>query len=41
VPVAITFVMLGAFGIVGARAGAEAVDEGDGPLMLIATTENE
>jgi hypothetical protein len=41
VPVATTFVMPGALGIVGARAGAEAVDEGDEPLLLIATTENE
>jgi hypothetical protein len=41
VPVAIIFVMLGALGIVGARVEAEAIDEGDGPLLLIATTENE
>ena len=40
-PVAIAFVMPGALGIVGARVGAEAIDESDGPLMLIATTENE
>jgi len=33
--------MLGALGIVGERVGAEAIDESDGPLMLIATTENE
>jgi hypothetical protein len=40
VPVAITFVMLGVLGMVGARAGAEAIDEGDAPLMLMATTLN-
>lgn len=41
VPVAITFVMLGALGIFGARVGAEAIDEGDEPLLLIATTVKE
>lgn len=41
VPVAITFVITGAPGIVNARAETEAREEGDGPLMLIATTENE
>lgn len=40
-PVATTFVMPGALGIVGASAGAEAIDEGDEPLLLIATTEKE
>jgi len=41
VPVAITFVMLGALGIVGARVEAEVIDEGDEPLLLIATTVKE
>jgi hypothetical protein len=41
VSVAIAFVMPGALGIVGERVGAEAIEERDGPLMLIATTENE
>lgn len=40
-PVATTFVMPGALGIVGASAGVEAIDEGDEPLLLIATTEKE
>lgn len=33
--------MLGALGIVGARVEAEAIDEGDEPLLLIATTVKE
>lgn len=40
-PIAITFVMLGALGIFGARVEAEAKDEGDEPLLLIATTVKE
>ena len=40
-PVATTFVIPGTLGIVGASAGVEAIDEGDEPLLLIATTEKE
>jgi hypothetical protein len=41
VPVATTLVMVGAFGIVGARVGLDAIDAGDAPLLFIATTEKE
>jgi hypothetical protein len=40
-PVATTLVMVGAFGIVGARVGLDAIDAGDAPLLFIATTEKE
>ena len=41
VPVATTFVIVGALGIVGARVGLDEIDAGDEPLLLIATTINE
>jgi hypothetical protein len=41
VPVAITFVMLGALGVFGARAGVEAKDRAEVPWLLIATAVNE
>jgi hypothetical protein len=40
VPVSITFVILGALGIVGASAGVEAKDGVEVPWLLIATTLN-
>ena len=41
VPVATTLVMVGAFGIVGARVGLGEIDAGDLPLLFIAITEKE
>jgi len=41
VPVAITFVIVGALGIVGARIGLDEIEAGDEPLLLIANTEKE
>lgn len=40
-PVAITFVMLGALGIVGASTGVEAKDRAEVPWLLVATAVNE
>ena len=39
-PVALTFVITGALGVVGASAGVVAAEEGDTPSLLIATIEN-
>jgi len=41
VPVATTFVMVGALGTVGARIGLDETEAGDEPLLLIANTEKE
>lgn len=41
VPVATTFVIVGALGMVGARVGLDEIDEGDDPLLLMATTVKE
>ena len=41
VPVANTFVMVGALGTVGAIVGFDEVEAGDEPLLLMATTVNE
>ena len=41
VPVATTFVMVGALGTVGAIIGFEEIEAGDEPLLLMATTVNE
>ena len=41
VPVATTFVMVGALGIVGAIVPFEEIEAGDEPLLLMATTVNE
>jgi hypothetical protein len=41
VPVATTLVMVGAFGMVGARVGLGEIDAGDAPLLFIAITEKE
>ena len=41
VPVATTFVIVGALGTVGAIVGFDEIEAGDEPLLLIATTVNE
>ncbi len=40
-PVATTFVMVGALGIVGAIVGLDDIEAGDEPLLLMAITVNE
>ena len=41
VPVATTFVMVGALGTVGAIVGLDEIEAGDEPLLLTANTVNE